>query len=119
MTEQEKATPVQTAVQVRGKIFSTKNKKRLSRFIQFFGAEIELRQPSLGDIAKMNDEGTQHSAIVQTLINYAYIPGTDEKVFDETHADDLNALPFDNNFVRVSEAIRALTQVNVGEVKND
>lgn len=108
------------AVQLRGKIFADANKVRASRTITFFGAEIELRQPTLRNIAEMADEDSEQAAIVSTLLHYAYVPGTDEKVFTDAHIEALMELPFGPDFTAVADAIKELSAtLSKAEAKND
>ena len=108
------------AVKLRGSIFAEKNKVRASRVIEFFGVDVELRQPTLRDIAAMADEDNDQAAIVSTLLHYAYVPHTDQKVFTEAHIEALMELPFGESFTRVADAIKSLsTSMTKSEAKND
>ncbi len=95
---------------IRGKIFASKEFSK--RTVEFFGEKIELRQPSLGLILQVQDEEDRKSAVIDTLIKYAYVPETDEKVFEDGDEASLLALPFGPDFIRVSNALEELTQVN-------
>jgi hypothetical protein len=117
MTDQ---TTEALAVNLRGTIFADQNKKRASREITFFGARIELRQPTLRDITNMADEASEQAAIVSTLLHYAYVPGTEQKVFTEAHIEALMELPFGPDFTAVADAIRELSaSMTKAEAKND
>lgn len=96
--------------QLREQIFS--GKKFNSKEIEFFGAKIELRQPSLQDILKAKEENNRQSAVVSMLIDYAFIPKTDEKVFEEADAEMLLSMPFGKNFTELNNALEELTEVN-------
>lgn len=93
----------------------------LTKTITFFGAEIEIRQITLGDVIrsqKAQQEGADPQAgMVQMLIDYAFVPGTDEHVFELADRDALMEQPFGHDFVRVSEAIAALTTVDFSAPK--
>lgn len=95
---------------IRGKIFASKEFDK--RIVDFFGEKIELRQPSLGLVLQVQDEEDRKSAVIDTLVKYAYVPGTDEKVFESGDEDSLLALPFGPDFIRVSNALEELTKVN-------
>jgi hypothetical protein len=95
---------------VRAKIFAAKKNK--SKEVEFFGAVIELRQPTLGDILSARDSDNRQSAVIETLVNYAYIPGTDEKVFEMADAEAFKKMPFGADFIRVSNALEELSEVN-------
>jgi hypothetical protein len=95
---------------LREQIFKAKVRK--SELVEFFGAPIEIRQPTLGDILEARDNGNSQSAIVGLLVSYAYVPGTDQKVFDAEDGEAIRALPFGPDFLRLNEAMERLTDVN-------
>lgn len=95
---------------IRGKIFATKEVTKVP--VEFFGQNIELRQPLLQDILQAQNGEDRESAVIETLINYAYIPGTEEKVFESGDVAGLKKLPFGADFIRVSQALETLTEVN-------
>jgi hypothetical protein len=101
---------------LRAKIFSAKKVRR--KEIDFFDGRIELRQPTLGDIVDAQDNKDRKAAVVETLIKYAYIPGTDTKVFEEGDADVFKGMPFGADFIRVSKALEELTEVNFLDTSN-
>ncbi len=86
--------------------------KPRSKNIVFFGQEIEIRQPTLKAILDAQQEDNRQIGVASMLINYAYVPGTDEKVFEDTDADQLLMLPFGENFVQVTKALEDLSDVN-------
>jgi hypothetical protein len=95
---------------LRSTIFATHAPQ--SRQVNFFGATIELRQSNLGDILDARDAGDERKAMVTAFIRQAYVPGTDEKVFDEEDVPSLLAMPFGPDFVNILQAIAELTGVN-------
>lgn len=103
---------------IRGKIFSTKQKKILT---SFNGAQIELRQPNLKTVLENLDNADRKNTVVTILIDYAYVPGTDERIFEDTDFDSIMELPFGSDFMEVSEAIDKLTNLNkkVGEERKN
>jgi hypothetical protein len=115
-----KPTP-KTAEAVKAVIFSATNRRFRSKIITFFEAEIEIRQPSLEKMLQITqgesmDAGNRGTFI---LLNYAYVPGTDTPVFDESDIEMLKSQPFDDNFTKVVEAFQSITKLNVKEeVKN-
>ena len=109
--QEEEAVPVRlTRDDVRSKIFSPKKLK--SKIVNFFGSEIEIRQSRLSDIVAAAANEDRQNAVIDQLIDCAYVPGTDEKVFEDTDKDSLLALPFGKDFSDVNQAILELTQVN-------
>lgn len=96
--------------ELRAKIFAPRTLKR--EIIPFFGVDIELRQPTLGDILAVRDSNEKQSAIISILMDYAHIPGTDEKVFESGDAETLMAMPWGADFTTLNNALERLTEVN-------
>jgi len=115
----EPAAQQRTRDQIRQAILQPRTPKK--RIIEFLGADIELRQPTLEDISKLrtdqDDEGVARVAVIDTLVKYSYVPGTDEKVFEEGDADILLKQPFGPDFARVIETLTELTDVNFQKPK--
>ena len=114
MTDKAQAQTLDT---LRAQIFG--NTKIRSKIIKFFGVDIEIRQSTLGDMIRDNEKSTNDSgstltrlAVIRTLINNTYLPGTDLHVFEETDIGVLETLPFGADFVRVSQAVEELTTVD-------
>jgi hypothetical protein len=108
-----KATSVADA---RSKIFATR--KVRAEVFEFFGTMIELRQPNLGDIVKARSSEDRESGVIETLVEQAYLPGTNEKLFTPEDADSFKAMPFGADFIRVTEALEKLTEVNFRDKKS-
>lgn len=104
---------------LRALIFSAEKAKPKTVALNFFGADIELRQPSVGDIQKYMESESQTMSMVSVLIDYAYVPGTDEKVFDPADADTLKALPFNEDVRKATEAINTFTNVVLGDAEKN
>ncbi len=99
--------------ELRAQIFAAKELKR--EIITFFGAEIELRQPTLGDILTVRDSDDRQAAVVGILMNYAYVPGSDEKVFEEGDAATILEMPWNSDFTKLNSALERLTDINFNE----
>ena len=95
---------------IRTAIFANTKAKIL--VIQAFGVELEVRQPSMGQLLDLQELPNTKSRVVASLINYCYVPGTKEKVFDDADTDSILALPFDENFGKINDAIAELTGVD-------
>lgn len=112
------ADTAETRSEIRAKVFSGKNKPK-TKEVTFFGTVIGIRQPTLGEalaIAEASSTpGVSKSAIVQALITYAYIPGTETRVFEDTDVPALEKLPWGADFLRVSRALEELSEVNFQE----
>lgn len=96
--------------ELRAKVFAEKKLNIVP--VVFFGVTIELRQPIMSDILKAQTNEDREAAIIQTLVDYAYVPGTEEKCFEDTDAAAFKTMPFGADFLRVSKALEELTEVN-------
>lgn len=90
---------------LRSRIFSARAKAKI---VTYNGVEIEVRQPSLKSVIEGND-GDNKQATVRMLIENCFVPGTEEKIFEDTDYDSLLAMPFSSEWVAMSEAITELT----------
>lgn len=108
-----------TRNELRAKILSHENLVRKKVELTFFGASIELRQPTAGDIMKYMDEQTKTMNIVSILLDYAYVPGTDDKVFEEGDVETLKQLPYNEDMQKLTRAIEEFTNIMVGEAEKN
>ncbi len=94
-----------------------------STLITMFGVEIELRQPNLGAILKTRAEGDDATRAVDMIIEYAYVPGTDDHVFEDTDRAAMMNWPFGRDLTVLNAAIAELTGVDIDvaveELSND
>lgn len=105
--------------ELRAAIFDSKSKQRKSKEIELFGQKVDIRQPTVGQVSKMANRTDNVSAIVQILIEYAYVPGTDDKVFEDSDRDSLMDMPTGKWLDDLNKAITELTGINVEtDVKN-
>lgn len=111
-------TPVKPdRASVRARILASRAPK--SEVIMFFGEQIELRQPTLGAVLDSQTKEDRRGAMIDLIIERAYIPGTDELVFELADSDTLRALPFGADWIRVNKAMEALSEVNFLDNEND
>jgi hypothetical protein len=101
--------------ELRSSIFSSTNTKPKSKLVDFFGEQIEVRQPKVGVVLDLRNAGEKNikQMLISTLIQYCYVPGTDEKVFEEADEDQLMEMPFGEDLTRLQTAISELTNVNI------
>ena len=98
---------IQTRDDIRGAIF---NQPIQHTEIQFAGITMELRQPSVGAI--IGREKTDSKAFMtQMLIDYCFVPGTGEKVFEETDQESLMAVPFNADWINLQKKIDKLSDL--------
>lgn len=91
------------------------NQPKASKIVNYAGQDIEVRQPEVGVAFSKNSDGVERPRnvlVVQMLIDYCYVPGTDEKVFEDTDIDALLAMPFNGDWLRLNQAINDLTDLN-------
>lgn len=95
---------------IRAELLKTRPVK--SKIIDFFGQQIEIKQLTLGAVidARTQLDDTQ-GALIGILLKYAYVPGTEELLFEDTDADSLRALPFGGDFINLTNAITELTNL--------
>jgi hypothetical protein len=101
-----------TRDQLRTAVFHDQNRRPKSKVIKFFGQDIELRQGTLKQLFAEADKESKQAAIVEFLCTNSFVPGTDERLFEEGDADQFLTMPFGEDFVRVTEALQELTGVN-------
>lgn len=80
---------------MRAAMFSDENKKPASEPLTLFGQDVEVRQPSLSQLNALSRKAADVKipGVVNLMIEYCYIPGTDEKVFDPGDAEQLASMP--------------------------
>ena len=87
--------------------------------ITLFGMEIELVQPSFKSILNARETEAADVRSVQMIIDYAYVPGTDEKIFEEGDVEVILSWPFTEDLVEVNKAIAELTGINIAEAEKE
>lgn len=98
---------------IRAKIFSAKPKSE--QVEDFFGTTIELRQPTL-EVALSQRDAAEQDRVYFMLTDYAFVPGTDEKVFEEADIDNIKQLPFGAEFTGLITQVNKLLGLNPEEV---
>lgn len=90
------------------------------RKVTLFGCEVELQQPTLASILTASQEDTsEKDRTTDVFIKYAYVPGTDELVFEEGDREVILGWPYTQELLDVQTAIMELTGVNIGEAEED
>jgi hypothetical protein len=92
---------------IRAAIFSNTNFKRET--FSFLGQDIELRQPTVGQIGKLADDKNDKNRLIQIIIDSGYVPGTDEKVFSAADYDSLLEIPGGDWIANFTNAWNALS----------
>ena len=107
-----------TRDQVRAQLIGKKHKPK-STLITLFGVEVELRQPTLAAILNAREEESEQKRTTDVFLNYAFVPGTDEKVFEEGDRDTILNWPFTEELVEVQIAIARLTGIDLGVAEEE
>lgn len=102
---------------IRSKIFSSDIFKREE--IEAFGVTIEIRQTSLGRVLELQEklEEDRKIAIGLSFIEFCFVPGTDDRIFDEGDMALVLGLPFGEDFQTVQTAINKMMGVSDKDVK--
>lgn len=77
------------------------------------GQNVELREPDLDTVLEFQMSGSEDRKLqsARMLINYVYVPGTDQRVFDDEDVDMIMRLPFNKDLKKLTEQITALLGV--------
>ncbi len=68
---------------------------------------IEVVQPLVGDMLDSMDAPSMRHRIARMMINSCFIPGTSERLFEDTDFDSLMTLPADSMYQDLMAAITA------------
>lgn len=90
---------------LRASIFSSENSRCKRVPITLNGAELELKQPTIDEVIKLQDRPEASARVAIILINHAFIPGTEDKVFDDADYDSLAALPYTPELTAIQEVL--------------
>ena len=119
MTEQSQRDKIRAAT-------LGKSKKLESRTITIDGQQVELRQPTV----KIRNQLLRYAAtpecdvdfndfLLRAVIQCAYVPGTNERVYEDEDYDVLAERPTNDFVDEFSETIMGLMNVTPGEVEKN
>lgn len=115
MSDKEKV--VSARDKIRAQIFT--QKKFETKELKIFGVVVEIRQPTLGMILTAQEEANRQLSVMKLLIGYCFVPGTDERVFEDADLDSVMKLPFDEDMMKLNEVIMEMTGIDIaGAEKN-
>lgn len=100
---------------IRSAVFNAKPK---TDEMIFFGQKVELRQPSLGAIMGVR-ERSQEEQTYQMLLNYTYVPGTGELVFEPGDVEALKEIPFGEDMQEFTKRVQKILGLIPQEVTAD
>lgn len=95
------------------------NHKRKTKLVNLFGVQIELHQPTLETILAAREDDDERKRTTDVFINYAFVPGTNERIFEEADRDVILNWPYNNDLFEVQKAILELTGVDIGEMTEE
>ncbi len=85
--------------------------------VTLFGCELEMQQPTLASILDARDDADERTRTADVFINYAYVPGTDERVFEEGDREVILGWPFGEELLEVQRVIVKLTGVDISNAE--
>ncbi len=115
-----KQTTPTTRDEVRAALFDAKNKKRESRLIEILGVDVEIRQPTLDQVNRMSkiaadDKDPDNNTFIEILLEYCFVPGTSEKVFEKGDKESLAGFPVGPWLGAINKAIEEMTDIKVDD----
>lgn len=93
--------------------------KSKTKLITVFDIDLELRQPTLAAIMSTRESDDSEVRATDMIIKYAYVPGTDELVFEETDREMILRWPFGQELLKLQEAISELTGIDIAAAEED
>jgi hypothetical protein len=102
---------------VRTKIFA--GRKRKSKVIIIFGAKVEVRQPSVGQALSLSQTSNNADALLNFMLNYVYVPGTEDKVFEDADRESILNFPAESWMREFSDAIEELTGLDLEQAEKN
>lgn len=105
---------------LRAELFQKKHVFK-SKLIDFLGQQVEVRQPSIGEILNFQeeDEASSKDSFIDALVRFCFVPGTDDKLFDSEDAERIMSLPQGEWVSGFNSAVAELFEVNVGEAEGN
>ena len=100
------------------------NSKPKTALVKVFGQEVEIRQARVGEVLEDNEEidgkkVDRATAFAHLLVRFCYVPGTNDRVFEDTDVDALKSIPLGAELQELQSAINSLMGLDIGaERKN-
>ncbi|KKN90085.1 hypothetical protein LCGC14_0231980 [marine sediment metagenome] len=79
--------------EIRAALFSSKQFKR--KKVKILEQDVEIKQPSVGELTGIGklDEDKDKNSVCLLMIEYCYVPGTNEKIFTKEDYDGIMGFP--------------------------
>lgn len=110
MAMKPKLPPSELRNNLRASFFAAKPSSKMVKLAG--GFEVEVRQPTVGEGLEMAMMEDVKSRILRMFTDHVYVPGTDEKVFDDSDAEILMQQPNAGDYKAIQEAINELMDLN-------
>lgn len=107
-----------TRDQLRAALIGKKHKPQRAK-VTLFGVELEFQQPTLRSIISARDEEDELVRTADVFIQYAYVPDTDERVFEEGDRDVILNWPFTDELIEVQLLIAKLTGIDISDAEEE
>jgi len=103
---------------IRAKVLDEKLKKTVVKLDD--GAEVEIRQMSIGQMLDAVNETDNRKRMASYLIACCFVPGTEEPVFEDSDFDVLMGLPAGGHYQKLMNVINSqLLPVELKEAGKD
>ncbi len=116
--EAETTTKVLTRDQMRAVLLGDPAKPE-SEDIEIFGIKVEFRQPTFGAMMDARTIADDKTRTVEMIVAYAFVPGTNERVFEDTDRDTILSWPFSSDIVEIQRVIARLTGVDIEAIEEE
>lgn len=100
---------------LRQQVLSNVKDKFTSKELPLFGVTVELRTLSVKAVLayqKVMEEDSSE-ALIKMLIDFVFIPGTDEHLFEEGDREILLNMPFDDDLMKFIDEANALIGIDL------
>lgn len=109
---------VVTGADLRQQIFKNAPKVKRQEYT-FNGVALEYIQPTIGSMYKGGGDGPTKAFIIKSMIDNSVVPGTDERVFEDSDYDAIMEMPATGELQEITRIITEMLDLGVGEkVKN-
>ncbi len=116
--ESETSTAPATRKQIRDALLGKRHEAATECFT-LFDIEIELHQPSFESMLDARDEDSMKKRMIDMIIKYAYVPGTNDPVFEPADEAVILSWPFGKDLFQLQLAITKMTGIDIGEAEED
>lgn len=87
--------------------------------VMFRGVEVEVHQPSMQDLLDSQESDATIDKLVQMILKFVYVPGTNERIFEEGDIPTIKALPWDDDITELQSVVAKLSGIDVTEVREE